>query len=236
MGLIPHRVHNRAVAAGKGTGGRGPWPAPSWFQCVDDRLEVGKLGSGTDRKVLVGRRVGQVRRELEQPLERGGLVWQSFEGLRERRRRALLVNDQPQMSARSGGEVGEASECRVGEGVRTQDDQVVDPLGAQMHVHEAPHRISAGPDLGVLAERREQAPRQPGASAAGCGLAHDLAEGAGVQAAQARQDVDVVVAVEDDGEGAVSGPRHRAMRRRCGSAARQAVRVRAVPSGAARWR
>jgi hypothetical protein len=126
------------------------------------------------------------------------------------------------MDARRLRVVGEAAQRGIGERVGAQQDQVVDVLGLQVQVGELPERVAAGRGIEFLAERGEQAAGQAARPAAGCGLADDLAEGSRVQPPQPGEVLDVVVGVQDERDGAVSGPRHRAGRGRCGSDARRA--------------
>jgi hypothetical protein len=67
--------------------------------------------------------------------------------------------------------------------VRAQDDQLADLLGAQVHLDEAPQRLAARLEVEGLAERGEQAARQAAGAVSGRGLADDVAERPGVEAA-----------------------------------------------------
>lgn len=147
---------------------------------------------------------------------------EGFDELGDGHRRAFLVDDEPQVGVGPVGVVGEAAQGWVGERVRPQDDEVADALGAQVHVDEPPQRLAGSFEADGLAQRGEHASGEAADAVARRRFADDLAERSGVQAPQANEGVDIVVGVQADCQGAVSGPRHRARRRRCGSTAHRA--------------
>lgn len=75
--------------------------------------DVGELEAGGQRQVDVGVGLLEGGRVVEQLLKRRGLVREGFEELGDRRRRALLVDDEPQLSASVVGVVGQAAQGRV---------------------------------------------------------------------------------------------------------------------------
>ena len=112
--------------------------------------------------------------------------------MRDVRRRALLMDDEPELHAGCVGVVGDAAEYRVDERVGAQDDEVADPFGAKVQVDQVPEG-RGWLEVDRLAEGGEQTVGQRGAAAVGCRLAHNLAERPGVQATQAGERVDASV-------------------------------------------
>ena len=146
------------------------------------------------------------------------------------------MGDEPKVDVGGVGDVGEEAQRCVREGMRAQHDQLAGAFGAQMHIDETPQRVTARPEVRVFAQRAENAAGQAARAAGGRGFADDLAERASVQATQPVEGVQVVVRVEHDGQGAFSGPRHRAGRAGCGQPLIECVVADAALTGAARCR
>jgi hypothetical protein len=143
VGLVPGVVDSGAISTREVAREHGPHaPAGQRIEDVVDGAEIRGLQTRPDRHILAAVRLGDLGRVPEQRLQRGGLVRVGLEELRDGRRRAFLVHDQPQLRPSRVGVVGEAAQRRVGERVRAQDDQLADALGAQVHVDEPPQWLA----------------------------------------------------------------------------------------------
>jgi hypothetical protein len=94
--LVPGVVDGGAIAAREVVRELGPHAvAGQRVEDVVDRAEVRELQARSEREILAAVGLGDLGRALEQRLQRGGLVRVGFEELRDGRRRAFLVHDQP---------------------------------------------------------------------------------------------------------------------------------------------
>ncbi len=116
MGLIPDIVHLGTLRARERPGDRATRPTVA----SADGFEIRELKprAGGQFVDVVG--PGQVGSLLEQPVEFAGVVRESLEQLRDRAGETFGVDDEPEVDLGGVGDVREAAQRRVGEGVRTQ--------------------------------------------------------------------------------------------------------------------